>query len=199
MFETRRKTEVIEPPVRPAAPEADPRLRNEMDPDPLIEEMVARLREGLGTLIAIDEWGRPLAWRNVVRLALGPLASRLRDTEQALDLAVSMLPPSELVAEPVLEEPVVEEPVIMAEPAVEPQVAAEVVQPPVVPARPGSATSLFTISGDQRTVPVSPFSAGQLLRGGGADDSTTAKYDRFLTGLYGEGQQVRRDQDGGPA
>ena len=84
-----RKNEV-EPNVRVAMPESDPLLRNEVDPDPLIEEMVGRLRDGLGTLVAIDEWGRPLAWRNVVRLALGPLAGKLRDTEQALEIAVSM-------------------------------------------------------------------------------------------------------------
>jgi hypothetical protein len=89
-----RKTEVVEPNVRVEMPEGDPLLRNEVDPDPLIEEMVGRLREGLGTLVAIDEWGRPLAWRNVVRLALGPLAGKLRDTEQALEIAVSMIPPS---------------------------------------------------------------------------------------------------------
>ena len=62
-----RKNEPVEPNVRMEMPDSDPLLRNEVDPDPLIEEMVGRLREGLGTLVAIDEWGRPLAWRNVVR------------------------------------------------------------------------------------------------------------------------------------
>jgi hypothetical protein len=285
-----RKTEVVEPNVRVEMPESDPLLRNEVDPDPLIEEMVGRLRDGLGTLVAIDEWGRPLAWRNVVRLALGPLAGRLRDTEQALELAVSLIPPTpeaapaapapevapeavsvleppaetEYVAQPPAEhaaerfvapenptpmeylaapsalaaEPTVEvilpaseaapetplnevaleevqghavleeEPIVVDEPvAEEDEAGREVagqpapvhtvpqVQPAVVP--PTAATSLFTVSGDQRAVPVSPLSPGQLLRGGGADDSTTAKYDRFLTGLYGQGQQVRGDEDRG--
>jgi hypothetical protein len=271
-----RKTEVVEPTVRVEMPEGDPLLRNEVDPDPLIEEMVGRLREGLGTLVAIDEWGRPLAWRNVVRLALGPLAGKLRDTEQALEIAVSMIPPSpeaqavvaEVTAElqelsdaaearaaaeaeaapvvSVVEPPVtteyaeptvevilpaaesapetplhevpldevrghallVEEPIVVDEPAAEeppagPQVASQPapvhtvpqVQPAVVP--PTAATSLFTVSGDQRAVPVSPLSPGELLRGSSTDDSTTAKYDRFLTGLYGQGQQVRGDEDRG--
>ena len=271
-----RKTEVVEPNVRVEMPEGDPLLRNEVDPDPLIEEMVGRLREGLGTLVAIDEWGRPLAWRNVVRLALGPLAGKLRDTEQALEIAVSMIPPSpeaqavvaEVTAElqeladaaearaaaeaeaapvvSVIEPPVtteyaeptvevilpaaesapetplhevpldevrghallVEEPIVVDEPAAEeppagPQVASQPapvhtvpqVQPAVVP--PTAATSLFTVSGDQRAVPVSPLSPGELLRGSSTDDSTTAKYDRFLTGLYGQGQQVRGDEDRG--
>jgi hypothetical protein len=289
-----RKNEVVEPSVRMDMPEGDPLLRNEVDPDPLVEEMVGRLREGLSSLVAVDEWGRPLAWRNVVRLALGPLAGRLRDTEQALELAVSMMPapaetapaapapeavsvleppaateyvaqppaehvaerfvapenptpmeylaaPSALAAEPTVEvilpaseaapetplaEPPpqevqeravpVEEPVVVDEPIAE-EPAAPVaeedesgrevagqpapvhtvpqVQPAVVP--PTAATSLFTVSGDQRAVPVSPLGSGQLLGGGSADDTTTAKYDRFLTGLYGQGQQVRGDEDRG--
>ena len=295
-----RKNEPVEPSVRVEMPEGDPLLRDEVDPDPLIEEMVARLREGLGTLVAIDEWGRPLAWRNVVRLALGPLAGKLRDTEQALEIAVSMIPPSseaqatvaevkaelqeladaavarasaeaaavteeapaeeaapvvsvveppattEYAAEPPAAEPtvevilpasqaapetplheaeqpqaqldevqghavLVEEPIVIEEPVAEqapaaPEVAAPQVagQPAPVHAAPHAqptavppATSLFTVSGDQRAVPVSPLSPGQLLRGSSADDSTTAKYDRFLTGLYGQGQQVRRDEDRG--
>src|SRR5438105_15569272 len=73
--------------------ETDPVLRDERDPDPLVEEMVARLRDGLRDLVAVDEWGRPLAWRNVVRLALGPMASRLRDSEQALAIAMELHPP----------------------------------------------------------------------------------------------------------
>jgi hypothetical protein len=271
-----RKTEVVEPNVRVEMPEGDPLLRNEVDPDPLIEEMVGRLREGLGTLVAIDEWGRPLAWRNVVRLALGPLAGKLRDTEQALEIAVSMIPPSpeaqavvaEVTAElqeladaaearaaaeaeaapvvSVVEPPVtteyaeptvevilpaaesapetplheapldevrghavlVEEPIVVDEPAAaEPPAGPHVASPPApvhtVPqvqtavGPPTAATSLFTVSGDQRAVPVSPLSPGELLRGSSTDDSTTAKYDRFLTGLYGQGQQVRGDEDRG--
>ena len=284
-----RKNEVVEPSVRMDMPEGDPLLRNEVDPDPLVEEMVGRLREGLSSLVAVDEWGRPLAWRNVVRLALGPLAGRLRDTEQALELAVSMMPapaetapaapapevapeavsvleppaatenvaqppaehvaerfvapenptpmeylaaPSALAAEPTVEvilpaseaapeaplneaaleevqghAVLVEEPIVVDEPVAEDEAGREVagqpapvhtvpqVQPAVVP--PTAATSLFTVSGDQRAVPVSPLGSGQLLGGGSADDTTTAKYDRFLTGLYGQGQQVRGDEDRG--
>jgi hypothetical protein len=63
------------------------RLRDETDPDPIIEELVARLRDSLGSLYALDEWGRPLAWRQVVRLAVGPTAARLRDAETAVALA----------------------------------------------------------------------------------------------------------------
>lgn len=312
-----RKNDVVEPSVRMEMPEGDPLLRNEVDPDPLIEEMVGRLRDGLGTLVAIDEWGRPLAWRNVVRLALGPLAGKLRDTEQALELAVSMIPPSpeaqatvaevraelqeladaaearaaaeaelaeaasqveiqvepvveaapvvsvveppvateylaqppaateyvaeapaatEYIAEPtvevilpaaeaapeaplneatleevhghavlveepiVIEEPVAQEPVAEAAPAapqVAPSVAPVAAVPHVQPTAVPPATSLFTVSGDQRAVPVSPLGTGELLGGGSADDSTTAKYDRFLASLYSQGQQVRRDEDRG--
>ncbi len=254
-----RRTMDVEPDVRVAAPEVDPVLRDELDPDPLIEEMVGRLREGLSSLTAMDEWGRPLAWRNVVRLALGPMASRLRDTEQALELAVSMMPPTaeESVApeapaaeapapaiadvlareapvaegssEPpakshptvdvilpasqaVTNEPIemaaevaghailVEEPIVVdvePEPEVQSQPVAPVVTHVVQQTAVPGATALFTVSGDQRSVPVSPLSPGQLLRGGSPDDSTTAKYDRFLTGLYGERKQVRRDEDRG--
>jgi hypothetical protein len=276
-----RKSVDVEPVMRLEAPDADPLLRNEIDPDPLIEEMVGRLRDGLSSLHAVDEWGRPIAWRNVVRLALGPLASKLRDTEQALELAVSMIPvpeeehvaerrvsdrrASESEAEPVAEavvEPVVEAADVPAEavtapvetpvedvPAA-PQATVDVILPAadavsdvpvevaghailveepievdeeavkaieaenrlaadsaptitVAPAapRPTGATSLFTVSGDQRAVPVSPLGARELVSGGSPDDSTAAKYDRFLTGLYGEGKQVRADEDrrpGGP-
>jgi hypothetical protein len=283
-----RKTTDVDPAVLETTPEPEPLLRNEPDPDPLIEEMVARLRDGLSSLVAVDEWGRPLAWRNVVRLALGPLAGRLRDTEQALELAVSMIPPTtgESLTEPTIEavahvlasetpvalpstedhaaeapvhdpdaptaraevtaevtaeipaevpssqptvdvilpasqamsdHPVempetaevtghailVEEPIeVEVEVEIEPEPQAPagppVIQVSAVPAgRPLSATSLFTVSGDQRPVAVSPLSPGQLLRGSGTDDPTAAKYDRFLAGLYGERKQVGGDEDRG--
>jgi hypothetical protein len=276
VFEAWRKPVDVEPVLKAEVPATDPFLRDEVDPDPLIEEMVARLRDGLSNLHAVDEWGRPLAWRNVVRLALGPMAGRLRDTEQALELAVSMIPvneeaaerrveerrveerrsepaeaaasvePTEDVEEPqatvdvilpaaeavsdvpvevaghviLVEEPIVvdvpeesdetpepEEPQAVEEPAA-PSAAAAPVEaapaavpapaPPVLRVVPASgAASIFTISGDQRAVPVSPLSPGKLLGGSGTDDSTTAKYDRFLTGLYGERKQMGGDQDGG--
>jgi hypothetical protein len=291
-----RKNVDVEPVMRPEAPDVDPTLRNEIDPDPLIEEMVNRLREGLSNLHAVDEWGRPLAWRNVVRLALGPLASRLRDTEQALELAVSMIPApeeepdrrvgdrrapesetsAEIAPEPEVEapapvaevEPEVDAPAAVAEIAPEPEAPAAVAevepQPVEVPAtqatvdvilpaaeavtdvpveatevaghailveepievdeaavkaveaqnqlaaesaqvgsanavpnlvRPSAATSIFTVSGDQRAVAVSPLGTSELLSGSGPDDSTAAKYDRFLTGLYGERKQMSADED----
>jgi hypothetical protein len=272
-----RKNVDIEPVLRPETPDVDPLLRNEIDPDPLIEEMVNRLREGLSNMHAVDEWGRPLAWRNVVRLALGPLASRLRDTEQALELAVSMIPapeepedrrvgdrrasetetsaalaepevPAALVemapepepeaeaepvevpathatvdvilpaAEAVTDEPIpttevaghailVEEPIEVDDEAVQ-AIEAEhgvAAQAPAVPeaavtvvpaaARPLGATSIFTVSGDQRAVAVSPLGTSELLSGSSPDDSTAAKYDRFLTGLYGERKQMSADED----
>ena len=273
-----RKTTVVVPDVRVTEPTGDLSLRDEVDPDPLIEEMVGRLREGLSNLDAMDEWGRPLAWRNVVRLALGPLASRLRDTEQALELAVSMLPenaeeqpapeqPALHVVEAVeaaVEEPAVEEPVA-EEAAAEPTVATVEVLLPLADARPEEpvqelsddvvahailkeapievpaevktqeqleeeeferelaaeiaageavkaqaevtasasavpvmgAASPFPVSGDQRAVAVGAVSPTELVSGSSADDSTAAKYDRFLTGLYGERQQVGGDEDRG--
>jgi hypothetical protein len=241
VFETWRKTVVdVEPEVLETRPEPDPALRNEVDPDPLIEEMVNRLRDSLSSLVAVDEWGRPLAWRNVVRLALGPMASRLRDTQQALELAVSMIPPT---AEPVASEELAYEPIeavaeVLAsdgpvahlsvedsaaeapvhDPDAPSQMTVDVilpaaeavtdqpvggeappeVQPSAVPVvRPSGATSLFTVSGDQRTVAVSPLSARELLSGGSPDDSTATKYDRFLTSLYGERKQVGGDEDRG--
>jgi hypothetical protein len=262
VFEAWRKPVDVEAVLRPEVSDADPLLRNEIDPDPLIEEMVARLRDGLSAMDAVDEWGRPMAWRNVVRLALGPLASKLRDTEQALELAVSMIPPAEEEERRVEDRrsedrradspEVVEEPVAVAEPVAAPQEdlptaeatvdvilpaadavtdlpvenpAAEVLghailveepivvdepaaveQPAPVPAPPAAspvvpvvhttgAASIFTISGNQRAVPVSPLSPGQLLGGSGTDDTTSAKYDRFLTGLYGERKQMSADED----
>ena len=67
--------------------DSDPEMRDEIDPDPLIEEMVERLRSGLGSLVAFDEWGRPLAWRQVVRIAAGPTLAALRDAQTAVALA----------------------------------------------------------------------------------------------------------------
>ncbi|HET6817866.1 MAG TPA: hypothetical protein VFH66_11625 [Mycobacteriales bacterium] len=61
-------------------------LRDEVDPDPLVEEAVERLRDALGTLVARDEWGRPLPWRQVARIAIGPLLTQLRDVQTAAQL-----------------------------------------------------------------------------------------------------------------
>jgi hypothetical protein len=212
-----------------SAPTADPKLRDEVDPDPMIEEMVERLRENLSSLVAVDEWGRPLAWRNVVRLALGPVAARMRDTETVAALATALAMPEAAAAEipaaemPVAEAPAVEptpepqpeaapEPVLAAVPAasaesmVEEPVAAVAAVPVEQPSIMGSLTplspsaagaaSIFVQSADQASVPVRPLGSGELGRGSSADHSTTAKYDRFLTGLHGEGQQVRAHQHG---
>jgi hypothetical protein len=59
--------------------DVDP-LKHEADPDPLIEAAAQRLREQLSALTATDEWGRPVPWRHVARIALGPLVTpRVRD------------------------------------------------------------------------------------------------------------------------
>jgi hypothetical protein len=72
--------------------EPDTALRDQVDPDPLVEEATARLREQLLALDAVDAWGRPLAWRQVARIALGTLATpRVRDalTADVLEDAVT--------------------------------------------------------------------------------------------------------------
>lgn len=68
-------------------PATEARLRDEVDPDPLVEQMVERLRRGLADLVALDAWGRPTPWREVVRLALGPALLELRDGQTASALA----------------------------------------------------------------------------------------------------------------
>ena len=55
-------------------------LRDEVDSDPLVEEATERLRAALTVLEPRDEWGRPIAWRQVARIALGPLVTQLRDS-----------------------------------------------------------------------------------------------------------------------
>ena len=90
-----------------------PELRDEPDLDPVVEAAAQRLREKLGSLDAVDEWGRPLAWRQVARIALGDLASpRVRDAltvdrllerpvvAKAFDPLVDPLPEVEEVPEP---------------------------------------------------------------------------------------------------
>ena len=120
MFDKRKQVEMQPEPVAQAVPpRVSLELRDERDPDPMIEEMAARLRGGLSRLEAYDEWGRPLAWRNVVRLAVGPMVSQLRDTQTAAEIATTMLAAgSEPVAEPL--------PALLAEP-----VALEEEQPEV--------------------------------------------------------------------
>jgi hypothetical protein len=46
--------------------------------------MVERLRSSLSGLVALDEYGRPVARRVVVRVAPGPTLSQLRDAETSL-------------------------------------------------------------------------------------------------------------------
>lgn len=65
-------------PVISVLPEVDPALRDTADPDPIVEEMVQRLRTTLQGMVALDEFGRAVPWRQVVRLALGPSLDRLR-------------------------------------------------------------------------------------------------------------------------
>lgn len=57
-------------------PEEDPataHLRDESDPDPLVEALTARLRKQFPASLSCDEWGRPVAYRHVVRAALSAL------------------------------------------------------------------------------------------------------------------------------
>lgn len=223
MFESKRKQQtVVQQESRAGlSPSQSLELRNEVDPDPFIEEMVASLRDKLSTLEAYDEWGRPLAWRNVVRLAVGPVAGQLRDTQTAADLAVALLPNNTaaavaeaevlaVVAEAAAEAPVAE--VLVAEPPValieaapptptldeaapapaleEPsthyaQAAAELPEPELQ-ARAEVAGSIFRTSGSGPAA-ISPFTPGLVVRP--APPTPAVKYDRFLTKLYGMGQE----------
>ena len=82
-------------PFRPVTldlPDFDPRLRAVADDDPLVEEMVERLRRGVGGMVAVDQWGRPLAWRDVVRTAMGTALAELRDARTARALAAAQTP-----------------------------------------------------------------------------------------------------------
>lgn len=78
-----------EPSTEPAVVriDADPVLRDEVDPDSVVEEAVQRLRSHVSSLEARDEWGRPLAWRQVARIVLGPLIADLRDSQTATRIA----------------------------------------------------------------------------------------------------------------
>ncbi|HEU5034247.1 MAG TPA: hypothetical protein VFT62_05750 [Mycobacteriales bacterium] len=81
--------------TKPGSPELgvdDRRLRDETDPDPLVEQAAERLRQALHTLEARDEWGRALAWRQVARIALGPILTQLRDAETAMRLKDAVAP-----------------------------------------------------------------------------------------------------------
>lgn len=84
----RRSREVKEPDRSATSwlPEVDEVYRDAVDPDPLVEAMVERLRCSLSGLVALDEYGRPVPWRNVVRVALGPTLGQLRDVETSLAL-----------------------------------------------------------------------------------------------------------------
>lgn len=64
-------------------------LRRDSDPDPIVEEAAERLRDALTWLDARDEWGRPLAWRQVARIAIGPLLAQLRDAQTAAVLSAA--------------------------------------------------------------------------------------------------------------
>ncbi len=100
----RRSREVKDPDrsVTSWLPEVDPVYRDAVDPDPLVEAMVGRLRSSLSGLMALDEFGRPVPWRNVVRIALGPTLGQLRDVETSLALMqeVGQRPPHRVAAPP---------------------------------------------------------------------------------------------------
>ena len=67
-------------------------LRDEPDPDPVVEAAAQRLRDHLSSMEPVDSWGRPVPWRQVARIALGDLAtSRVRDvlTSEALTAEVT--------------------------------------------------------------------------------------------------------------
>jgi hypothetical protein len=189
VFEAFRKPQVVEEDVvtSPARVTGDPALRAEVDPDPLVEEMTARLREGLSSLVAVDEWGRELAWRNVVRMALGPLGGRLRDAEQAAEIAVALLPSTEVgwPDETAVPEPSATEESESAMAYLAADSTGQVIEP--LP------------SGDESAVAVRPVGAGELAGRSRPHDPTAAKYDGFLASLYGESQQVGRHEDGGTA
>jgi hypothetical protein len=70
----------------PRPPAGAAELRGQVDPDPLVEQATDRLRDALTTLDAHDEWGRQLAWRQVARIAIGPLLTELRDAQTAVRL-----------------------------------------------------------------------------------------------------------------
>lgn len=84
MFRSVKRIEDYEEPVSRELPLDEPVLRDEWDPDPLVEQAVQRLRDSLGGLAAVDEWGRPMAWRHIVRSALGPVLGELRDAQSSL-------------------------------------------------------------------------------------------------------------------
>ena len=87
-------------------PEVDASFRGAVDPDPLVEAMVERLRRSLSGLVALDEYGRPVAWRVVVRVALGPTLSQLRDAETSLALLQHVQQPVDSQAQQVGDQPV---------------------------------------------------------------------------------------------
>jgi hypothetical protein len=189
MFESRRKHLQVDEPDAPPVYDGELalRLREEHDPDPIIETMVVRLREGLRSLDAVDEWGRPLAWRNVLRMALGPEIGRLRDALTSGAIA------STLLAEDWLVEELPQEPEVLAEVVVASQMPE---QPPI---QPRIYQSMLSVSADQRPVAIGPFLTGQIARDGRADNPAAAEDDGFLAGEDSEGKQVGGDQDRGPA
>lgn len=79
-------------------PDEDPamaHLRDESDPDPLVEALTARLRKQFPGSLSRDEWGRPVAYRHVVRAALAALpphvtrelAERLSEHDEPAELS----------------------------------------------------------------------------------------------------------------
>ena len=58
-------------------PVTDPVLRDQGDSDPLVEALTERLRRQFPASLSYDEWGRPVAYRHVVRAALSALPPEL--------------------------------------------------------------------------------------------------------------------------
>lgn len=72
-------------------------LRDEVDPDPLVEALTDRLRRQFPGSLTADEWGRPVAYRHVVRTALSALPPHVT-RELAQRLAED--PPADLEVTP---------------------------------------------------------------------------------------------------
>lgn len=92
-----RRHRLADDPAYPAAAAADDpalaALRDQSDPDALVEALTDRLRRQFPTTLAADEWGRPVAYRHVVRAALSALpphvtrelAERMTEQERPAD------------------------------------------------------------------------------------------------------------------
>ena len=102
MFRNRNDEEAQVVDLTTSAIESDPALRDEVDPDPVVEEAVQRLRNEVSRMVAFDSWGRPLAWRHIVRIAVGPMIGDLRDSQTAARIGQALAePPAAVEPQPV--------------------------------------------------------------------------------------------------